>query len=235
MVIDPGHGGVDSGAIGRHRAIEKFIVLDFARALGARLNAGGHFRVVFTRDDDTFVPLGERIAIARGAQRRPCSCRSTPIPCAAATPTSPARPSTPSPTAPPTPKPREIAEHENMADASAGEEARQDAGDVNDILFDLTRRETRAFSNVFARSLGEYWQGRGPAQQESAAAPPVSSCSSRPDVPSVLLELGYLSNAKDVADLTSPDWRDKASAQVARAIDNYFAEQRPPGRRRRRP
>lgn len=49
-----------------------------------------------------------------------------------------------------------------------------------------------------------------------------------PDVPSVLLELGYLSNARDVADLSSPDWRDKAATQVAKAIDSFFAEQRPP-------
>ncbi len=226
VVIDPGHGGVDSGAIGRNRAIEKFIVLDFAKALGARLNAGGHYRVVFTRDDDTFVSLGERTRIARRLNAalfvsiHADSLRGGDDDVSGATIYTVSDRASDAEAA-------KIAEHENMADASAGEEARQDAGDVNDILFDLTRRETRAFSNVFARSLGEYFKVAARLNKNPRRSAGFVVLKS-PDVPSVLLELGYLSNAKDVADLTSPDWRDKASAQVAGAIDNYFAEQRPP-------
>ena len=65
IVIDPGHGGVDTGALGRDHAIEKFVVLDFAKVLAAKLRAGDHYQVVLTREDDTFVPLGERVRIAR--------------------------------------------------------------------------------------------------------------------------------------------------------------------------
>jgi N-acetylmuramoyl-L-alanine amidase len=226
IVIDPGHGGVDSGALGRHHAIEKFIVLDFAKALGARLDASGHYRVVYTRDDDRYISLGERTRIARrlnaalfvsvhadslrsagddvsGATIYTVSDRASDVEAA------------------------RIAEHENMADSSAGEEAKQDAGDVNDILLDLTRRETRAFSGVFARSLAEYFKVAARLNKNPRRSAGFVVLKS-PDVPSVLLELGYLSNARDVADLNSPDWRDKAATQVARAIDNFFAGQRPP-------
>ncbi len=225
VVIDPGHGGVDSGALGRNHAVEKSIVLDFAKALGARLSADGRYRVVFTRDDDRFISLGERTRLARrlnaalfvsvhadslrraddvsGATIYTVSDRASDAEAA------------------------RIAEHENMADSSAGEETQQDSGDVNDILLDLTRRETRAFSGVFARSLGEYFKVAARLNKNPRRSAGFVVLKS-PDVPSVLLELGYLSNARDVADLTSPDWRAKAAAQVAKAIDHFFAEQRPP-------
>ena len=225
IVIDPGHGGVDTGALGRDHAIEKFVVLDFAKALGAKLRASNHYRVVFTRDDDIFVPLGERVRIARrlnaalfvsihadalasngddvtGATVYTVSDRASDAEAA------------------------RIAEHENMADSAAGEEAKESASDVNDILFDLTRRETRAFSHVFARSLTDYFKVAARLNKNPRRSAGFVVLKA-PDVPSVLLELGYLSNETDVADLTSPAWRDKASAQVAKAIDAFFARRLP--------
>ena len=65
VVLDPGHGGVDTGALGRDHAVEKFLVLEFAKILGAKLRETDRYRVVFTREDDTFVPLGERVKLAR--------------------------------------------------------------------------------------------------------------------------------------------------------------------------
>jgi len=226
VVIDPGHGGVDAGALGRNHAVEKSIVLDFAKALGAKLDAGGHYHVVFTRDDDTFVSLGDRTRLARrlGAALfvsiHADSLRGAGADVSGATIYTVSDRASDAEAA-------RIAEHENSADSSAGEETAQDASDVNDILLDLTRRETRAFSGVFARSLGEYFKVAARLNKNPRRSAGFVVLKS-PDVPSVLLELGYLSNAKDVADLTSPDWRDKASAQVARAIDAYFAGQRPP-------
>ncbi|MDI4640626.1 N-acetylmuramoyl-L-alanine amidase [Rhodoblastus acidophilus] len=227
VVIDPGHGGVDTGALSKHHAIEKFIVLDFAKALGAKLTASGHYHIVFTRTDDTFVSLGERVRIARrlnaalfvsvhadslpsdgdevsGATIYTVSDRASDAEAA------------------------KIAEHENMADSAAGEETKEDAGDVNDILFDLTRRETRAYSSVFARSLAQYFKVAARLNKNPRRSAGFVVLKS-PDVPSVLLELGYLSNARDVSDLTSPAWRDKATTQVAKAIDNYFAMRQPAG------
>ncbi|BGE85884.1 hypothetical protein Ms3S1_23200 [Methylosinus sp. 3S-1] len=79
LVIDPGHGGVDVGATGAHGEQEKTIVLDFARALKAKLEATGRLRVVLTREDDVFVALDERVRAARAARAPSCFSRSTPI------------------------------------------------------------------------------------------------------------------------------------------------------------
>src|SRR5690606_24234876 len=66
IVVDPGHGGIDAGTQSAANGVaEKTIVLDFAKGLRERIEAGGKCRVVMTRDDDTFVPLAERVRIAR--------------------------------------------------------------------------------------------------------------------------------------------------------------------------
>jgi N-acetylmuramoyl-L-alanine amidase len=225
IVLDPGHGGVDVGAMGRQHAVEKSVVLDFAKALATRLRAGGQYKVVMTRDDDTFVPLGERVRIARrqgaalfvsihadtlsgggdsvqGATVYTVSDRASDAEAA------------------------RVAESENKADAAAGVEAKEEAGDVNDILFDLTRRETRAYSHVFAHSLTQYWKVAARLNKNPSRSAGFVVLKA-PDVPSVLLELGYLSNDQDAGQLTSPVWRDKAAEQVARAIDAFFAPRLP--------
>jgi N-acetylmuramoyl-L-alanine amidase len=221
VVLDPGHGGVDTGALGRDHAVEKFLVLEFAKVLGAKLREGDRFRVVFTREDDSFVPLRERVKLARrlgaglfvslhadalggdgagvqGATVYTVSDRASDAEAA------------------------RVAEHENKADAAAGVEAKEDASDVNDILFDLTRRETRAYSHVFSHSLAEYWKVAARLNKNPSRSAGFVVLKA-PDVPSVLLELGYLSNDADAADLSSPEWRQKAAAQVARAIEGFFA------------
>ena len=226
VVLDPGHGGVDTGALGRDHAVEKFLVLEFAKVLGAKLRESDHFRVVFTREDDSFVPLGERVKLARrlgaglfvslhadalagdgagvqGATVYTVSDRASDAEAA------------------------RVAEHENKADAAAGVEAKEDASDVNDILFDLTRRETRAYSHVFGHSLAEYWKVAARLNKNPSRSAGFVVLKA-PDVPSVLLELGYLSNDADATDLSSPEWRQKAAAQVARAIEAFFTTH-PPG------
>lgn len=225
IVIDPGHGGVDTGALGRNHAIEKTIVLDFARELGDKLRAEKKFRIVFTRDDDRFIPLSERVRIAReqkaelfvsihadalgqpndevtGATVYTVSDRASDAEAA------------------------RIAEKENQADAAGGEETTSDKNDVNDILFDLTRRETRALAHAFAGSLAEYFKVAARLNKNPRRSAGFVVLKA-PDVPSILLELGYLSNAADVSDLTSTQWRDKATDQVERAILRFFAEQHP--------
>jgi N-acetylmuramoyl-L-alanine amidase len=225
IVLDPGHGGVDTGALGREHAIEKYVVLDFAKALGAKLRARGSYRVVFTREDDSFVSLGQRVRIARnlnaalfvsvhadalardgdevqGATVYTVSDRASDAEAA------------------------RVAEHENKADSAAGEEAKEDASDVNDILFELTRRETRAYSHVVARSLTNYWKVAARLNKNPRRSAGFVVLKA-PDVPSILLELGYLSNEEDVADLTSPAWREKATEQAAKAIDAFFAQRQP--------
>ena len=220
VYLDPGHGGVDAGAVGAGGVDEKTIVLDFARQLAAKLEQDGKVRAMLTRSDDTFIPLAQRVKIAReggaslfmsihadtlnetsvhGATVYTLSDRASDAEAA------------------------RLAAKENAADRAGGLADSEDAVDVNDILFDLARRETRAMSHRFAQSLASEWKSAGDLNKN-----PVRSAGfvvlKAPDVPSALLELGYLSSDKDLAKLASPAWREEAAAKVAAAIERYFME-----------
>jgi N-acetylmuramoyl-L-alanine amidase len=114
-----------------------------------------------------------------------------------------------------------IAERENAADRAAGVEQKQEAVGVADILFDLKRRETRAYAHLFSRGVVEEWRGvaRLNRNPERSAGFMVLKA---PDFPSVLLELGYLSSRQDVKSLTSAEWRAKATSALASAVDGFF-------------
>lgn len=220
VVIDAGHGGVDTGAVGDGHAVEKHIVFDFSRLLAAKLEATGRFQVVMTRKSDIFIPLGDRVKIARAAQAALfVSIHADMLPEGGSV--TGATVYTVSDRASDAEAAR-IAEQENQADAAAGHEADETMGEVADILFDLTRRETRAYSHVFARSLVDHWR-----QSAKLNKNPQRSAGFRvlkaPDVPSVLLELGYLSSAKDTENLISHEWREKTATTVAGAIAAFFA------------
>jgi N-acetylmuramoyl-L-alanine amidase len=218
VMIDPGHGGIDRGAT-VNGLIEKDLVLDFAKALAAKLEADGRYQPVMTREDDSFIPLGERVRMARDRKVALfVSIHADTL--ADATDVSGATVYTASDRASDAEAAR-VAEKENQSDAAAGLDGTDDAGDVSDILFDLTRRETRAYSHVFAHTLLNYWKvgGRLNKNPQRSAGFRVLKA---PDVPSVLVELGYLSNEKDDLALTSPEWRDKASSRMAEAIAAFF-------------
>jgi N-acetylmuramoyl-L-alanine amidase len=219
IMIDPGHGGIDRGAMVKG-LIEKDLVFDFAKAVAAKLDADGRFKVVMTRDDDSFVPLSERVRMARdGNAALFVSIHADTL--SSAADVSGATVYTVSDRASDAEAAR-VAEKENQSDAAAGLDKTEDASDVSGILFDLTRRETRAYSRFFAHTLVNYWRVAGRLNKN-----PRRSAGFRvlkaPDVPSVLLELGYLSNEKDGLALTSAQWRDKASSQVAEAIKAFFS------------
>jgi N-acetylmuramoyl-L-alanine amidase len=223
IVIDPGHGGVDSGAM-VNGLVEKYVVFDFAKTLAERLTATGRFKVVMTRTEDVFVPLGERVRLAHEANADLfVSVHADTVP--EATAVAGATIYTASDKASDAEAAR-VADKENQADAQAGLDGREETPGVSDILFDLTRRETRAYSHVFARDLMVNWKlvGRLNKNPERAAGFRVLKA---PDVPSVLLELGYLSNPQDAAALTSTTWRDKATAQVTAAIVGFFIDRGP--------
>jgi len=219
IVLDPGHGGVDAGARGRN-AVEKNVVLDFARAMAAPLRASGRYRVAFTREDDRFVPLQERVRIARklGAalfvSLHADSLRGGSDGVHGATVYTVSERASDAEAA-------RVAESENKADSAAGQEAQEQSGEVNDILFDLTRRETRAYSNIFAKYVSERWKTAATLNKNPRRFAGFVVLKA-PDVPSVLMELGYLSSPQDSADLASPQWREKAAAQAALAIDDFF-------------
>ncbi|MFV0281585.1 MAG: N-acetylmuramoyl-L-alanine amidase [Rhodoblastus sp.] len=220
VVIDAGHGGVDMGAVGPKSVHEKDIVLDVARRLGAKLDEDAKVRTLLTRNADEFIPLGDRVKIARksgaalfisihadtlsetsvhGATVYTVSDRASDAEAA------------------------RVAAVENAADKAGGMVESEEIVDVNDILFDLTRRETRAIGHQFATSLIDFWKAAGDLNKN-----PIRSAGfvvlKAPDVPSVLLELGYMSNERDLAKLTSEQWRQAAAERIAQSVERYFAK-----------
>jgi N-acetylmuramoyl-L-alanine amidase len=217
VVVDPGHGGVDSGAM-FNGLVEKNIVLAFGQELAQKLRATGRYKVVMTRDSDVFIPLGGRVRIARDAHAALfVSVHADTIPDARRV--SGATIYTMSNHASDADAAR-TAEAENQSDATAGLDGKIEPSGVSDILFDLTKRETRAYSHVFARTLANYWRvaARLNKNPERSAGFIVLTA---PDVPSILLELGYLSNVKDEKSLVSQKWRDATTDQVVAAVNAF--------------
>jgi N-acetylmuramoyl-L-alanine amidase len=221
VVIDPGHGGIDNGTQAGGES-EKSLVLGFGLALRDRLEKSGKYRVVMTRTDDTFIPLADRVRIARNQSaalfvsihadalpRREGDARGATI-------------YTLSDRASDAEAER-LAEAENKADAIGGVNLTEEPTDVADILIDLAQRETRTFSNRFARLLmGEM---KNTVRMHKR---PLKSAGFRvlkaPDVPSVLIELGYVSNKGDREHLVSENWRSRTVGSMAQAIDNFLAK-----------
>jgi N-acetylmuramoyl-L-alanine amidase len=222
VVLDPGHGGIDGGAYGVDGAVEKTLVYAFAEALRAKLEATGRYQVVMTRIGDQYVSLEDRVAKARAAHaalfvsihadtlREAASVSGTTVyTCSDRASDAEAQ---------------RIAERENDVDRQAGEVSKAADPGVADILFDLERRETRAnahkFSHGLVARLGE--GGELTHNPERAAGFVVLKA---PDFPSVLVELGFLSNSHDVASLKSQVWRDKTADAMRKAIDGFFGHE----------
>ncbi len=219
VVIDPGHGGLDPGASGVLGAVEKDVVLRFASALAAKLAVGDRYRVVMTRHDDSFVSLSDRVRIARDADAALfISVHADTLSDGSVTGATVYTASDQASDA----EAARVAAKENQADAAAGLDDAPKTADVSDILFDLTRRETRTYAHQFQRTLTGYWAkiARLNHNPERAAGFKVLQA---PDVPSVLLELGYLSSGQDARALESGEWRAKTVDGVASAVDTFFA------------
>ncbi|MBZ9998579.1 MULTISPECIES: N-acetylmuramoyl-L-alanine amidase [unclassified Mesorhizobium] len=214
VVIDPGHGGVDGGAEGLNGTVEKNVTLAFATELRDKLAAVGRYDVFMTRDTDEYLRLDDRVRIARqheadllisihadtislkgirGATVYTVSDKAS------------------------DPEAQALADRENLSDQFAGMVIKDDNKEVTDILIDLIRRETHTFSMSFAHTLvGQLSTSVGLINnpQRSAGFKVLKA----PDVPSVLVELGYLSNAKDEAQLLDADWRGKAAQSITNAV-----------------
>jgi len=221
IVIDPGHGGIDTGAKAPgNGGDEKTMVLNFALALRDHLEKSGRYRVAMTRSDDTFVPLNERVRIARALKASLfVSIHADYLPKAEGEAQG-ATVYTLSENASDAEAAR-LAEAENKADVIAGIDLTREPNDVADILIDLLQRETKSFSVQLARGLV--------TEMKTATrlhANPVRSAGfivlRAPDVPSVLIELGYVSSKEDLRSLKSEEWRNRTAAAMTRAIDTYF-------------
>jgi N-acetylmuramoyl-L-alanine amidase len=222
IVLDPGHGGIDTGTKGPNGQMEeKDIVLDFAKRLKEKIETAGKYRVLLTRSDDTFVPLAERVRFAREAgaallmsihadslPRREGDAQGATVYTLSETATDPAA--------------ARLAEQENRADVIAGVDLKDQPEDVAGILIDLAQRETKTFSVQFANKLVAVMKRTIRLHKE-----PIKSAGFRvlraPDVPSVLVELGYVSNKEDLQSLSSGSWRDRTADAMAAAIDGYFS------------
>jgi N-acetylmuramoyl-L-alanine amidase len=220
IVLDPGHGGVDPGTIGAAGTHEKDLTLVVAREIRRQLEATGRYRVVMTRDDDIFVQLRARVAKARAVNADMfLSIHADSI---GSTQTRGASIYTLSETASDA-EAAALAARENRADIIAGVDLSVENRDVASILIDLAQRETMNRSATFAASLvGEL--GREiqllPTKPHRFAGFAVLKA---PDIPSVLLELGYLSNRQDEVLLGRSQHRSKIAAAIVRAIDEHFA------------
>jgi N-acetylmuramoyl-L-alanine amidase len=220
VVLDPGHGGIDTGTKGPSGEEEKDIVLNFAQRVRDRVEKTGKYRVLMTRTDDTFVPLADRVHVARDAGAALfVSIHADSLPhgegdAQGASVYTLSETATDSEAA-------KLAEKENRADVIAGVDLKSEPDDVAGILIDLAERETKSFSMQFAHKLvGEM---KGVARLHKT---PLKSAGFRvlraPDVPSVLIELGYVSNRQDLQLLLSDSWRNRTADSIAQAIDGYF-------------
>jgi N-acetylmuramoyl-L-alanine amidase len=221
IVIDPGHGGIDNGTQTSNES-EKNLVLGFGLALRDRLEKGGKYRVVMTRTDDTFIPLDDRVRIARNQSAALfVSIHADALPRGegdaqgATIYTLSDRASDA--------EAERLAEAENKADAIGGVNLTEEPTEVADILIDLAQRETRTFSNRFARLLMGEMKSTVRMHKH-----PLKSAGFRvlkaPDVPSVLVELGYVSNKGDLEHLVSESWRSRTVGSMALAIDAFLAK-----------
>lgn len=221
IVIDPGHGGVDPGTIGPNGTWEKNIALAYARTLRRKLLATGRYQVTLTRNRDVFLSLRRRISIARargadlfvslhadsianpklrGAHVYTLSEGASDAEAAA------------------------LAAKENKSDLIAGVDLSGQSDDVTNILIDLAQRETMNQSAIFARTLiGELRRTTKVIRKSHRFAGFVVLKS--PDVPSILVELGYLSNPIEERLLRQKKHRERMAGAIVRGIDRYFARQ----------
>jgi N-acetylmuramoyl-L-alanine amidase len=219
IVIDPGHGGIDSGTVGADGTMEKDIVLTEGLKLRKTLQAHG-YTAHMTRDSDVFIPLRERVNMARawhadlfisihadsihepgveGLSIYTLSDKGSDREAAA------------------------LAAKENQSDIIAGVDLSGDNSAVAPILIDLTQRDTMNKSSRFAETAITGLSRATdilPRHPHRSAALVVLKA---PDVPAVLIELGYLSNDHDAAQMNTAGWRADVADAIAGAIDRHFA------------
>ncbi len=218
VVIDPGHGGVDPGSPGVAGLPEKEVTLRVARTVRDTLNATGRYKAILTRDKDIFIPLRQRFAVARAANAdlfislHADSFKSSSV--RGATVYTLSETSSDKEAA-------ALAAKENKADIIAGINLGGETPDVSSILIDLAQRETMNYSAHFANFLVDEMKPHILLRKNTHRFAGFVVLKA-PDVPSVLLEMGYLSNMQDAKLLASSSHQRKLSLAIIRAVDQYF-------------
>lgn len=220
IIIDPGHGGIDPGAVGES-VTEKELTLVVAKALKKELEATGKFRVSLTRSKDIYIPLRERFGLARekGADlfiSLHADSHNDPLTRGASVYTLSEKASDAEAAA--------LAGRENKSDIIAGVDLSKQNSVVTDILIDLAQRDTKNMSTRFAgllvKELKRETMLLGNTHRYAGFA-----VLKAPDVPSVLVEMGYISSSKDEALLSSSKHQKRLARAIRDAIVNYFSWQ----------
>ena len=217
IVLDPGHGGKDPGAIGYSGVYEKNITLAMAKELKVILEKEG-YKVHLTRSTDIFIPLRDRVKIARkynadlfmsihadSAVNRSAKGLSVYTLSETASDKEAAAP----------------AERENKADVVAGLNLLEHSKEVSDILINLAQRETMNRSSEFASFMVQEMR-KSVKLRDNTHRFAGFAVLKAPDVPSVLLEMGYLSNRTEERLLKQKDYRRKLAVSTSKAVEKYF-------------
>ena len=219
IVIDPGHGGIDPGAIGKfHKTKEKHVVLSVSKKIESQLKKLNKYQVVLTRDQDVFIKLRDRTnkATALNADLfisvhadsfKKASVRGLSV-YALSDKGSDA-------------EARLIAEQENRSDLIAGADLSEFDSSIADILIDLQQSETKIESVVFSDYLIQSMKSVTNLKRDTLRFAGFVVLKS-PTVPSLLVELGYLSNKYEETQLRKDSYRTKLAKSIASAIDQYF-------------
>lgn len=219
LALDAGHGGRDPGTIGVHGTYEKDITLAVTRDLARRLEATGRYQVMLTRRDDSFIALPDRVRLARaGRAELFVSLHADSVP-----------------------NPRQrgfsvytladeasdamtaaLAQRENAVDRLAGVDFSKHPKMVRTILLDLMTRETannasRMAETVVAKLNPAITPLQKPHRQANFAV------LRAPDIPSILVEMGFLSNADDEKLLTQASYQHKLADRLVTAVDGFFS------------
>ncbi len=229
IVIDPGHGGEDTGAV-KNGAVEKDVVLAFAKVLRDKIVSTGRYRVLMTRDTDRFIPLDERrefgernkaaLFIAVHADYATTKARGATIYSLRENVANSLKRSAKGQVSGNVLSAKEVSAVKDASSAA-------DVSTVRNILADLAQREvesTRERTSLFSRSviehMGETTSLRNKPDQQAAFRVLKTA-----QFPSVLIELAYVTNKEDAALLKSDAWREKVADSISTAVENYFSHQ----------
>ena len=219
IVIDPGHGGADPGAIGANKSFEKHVTLAAAKELKRKLEATGRYRAQLTRDNDTYLKLYRRVSIARQAEAdlfislhadsidKP-NVRGASI-------YTLSNKASDAQTA-------KLAARENQADLIAGVDLSHEDKDVASILIDLAMRDTMNQSKFFANVVVTQMRAKGMRILEKPHRYAGFAVLKAPDIPSVLVEMGFMSNKNEAKLLATRDYQQRIANALSDSIDAYF-------------
>ena len=221
IVIDAGHGGVDPGALGANGVYEKHVTLNMAKALKEELEKTGRYKVLLTREKDSYLKLYKRVEFARmnhadlfislhadsigksnvsGASIYTLSEKASDEQTAL------------------------LADRENRADLIAGMDLDTNDEQVATILVDLTMRDTMNQSKFFANKLVSHMEDSTIRMLENPHRYAGFAVLKAPDIPSVLIEMGFMSNPKEASQLNKPEYRRTMARSLVAGIDTYFTK-----------